>query len=197
MISELLSSYKIILASKSPRRQFLLKGLDIDFTVITKDVEEIYPKHLMREEIPMHLCRLKADAFNNEMDDNTIVVTADTIVWFDEHELNKPKDREDAIRMLFELSGNMHEVYTGVCVKSKFKAIDFFVLSKVFFKKLSQEEIVYYVDNYKPYDKAGAYGAQEWIGYVAIERIEGSYFNVMGLPTKRLYEELVKFIKTK
>jgi len=196
MISELLSSYKIILASKSPRRHFLLKGLDIDFTMITKDVEEIYPSQLVREEIPLHLCRLKADAFNNEMDDNTIVITADTIVWFDEHELNKPKVREDAIRMLSKLSGNMHEVYTGVCIKSKFKSIDFFVLSKVFFKKLSQEEIVYYVDNYKPYDKAGAYGAQEWIGYVAIERIEGSYFNVMGLPTKRLYEELVKFVKT-
>ena len=196
MISDLFSSYKIILASKSPRRQFLLKGLDINFNVIIKDVEEIYPSNLHCEEIPLHLCRLKATAFGDELKDNTIVITADTIVWFEEQVLNKPKDREDAIRMLSKLSGNMHEVYTGVCIKSKFKSVDFFVLSKVFFKKLSGEEITYYVDNYKPYDKAGAYGAQEWIGYVAIERIEGSYFNVMGLPTKRLYEELVKFIKT-
>ena len=193
MLSEKLKNYHIILASKSPRRQLLLKGLDIPFEIKIKEVEETFPLHLKREDIALFLCELKAAAFNDELDDKTLVITADTIVWINEQALNKPKDYNDAVNILTQLSGNMHEVITGVCLKTKEKTCSFYALTKVFFKKLSQEDIEYYVTHYKPYDKAGAYGAQEWIGYVAIERIEGSYFNVMGLPTRLLYEELLKF----
>jgi septum formation protein len=193
MIQEKLKDYHIILASRSPRRNMLLKGLDIPFEVKIKDVEEIYPSHLKREEIALHLCNLKAAAFDDELEDNMLVIAADTIVWINNKVLNKPKDYADAVDILTQLSGNMHEVITGICLKTKSKTKSFYALTKVYFKNLSQEEITYYLDNYKPYDKAGAYGAQEWIGYVAIERIEGSYFNVMGLPTRLLYEELMKF----
>ena len=193
MLHEKLKNYRIILASGSPRRQMLLKGLDIPFEIKLKEIEEKFPSHLKREEIALYLCELKASAFQNEMDDNTIVITADTIVWIKDRILNKPKDYTDAVNILTQLSGNMHEVITGVCLKTNKKTHSFYALTKVFFKPLSQEEIKYYVSRYKPYDKAGAYGAQEWIGYVAIERIEGSYFNVMGLPTRLLYQELLKF----
>lgn len=193
MIHRKLKDYHIILASRSPRRHMLLKGLDIPFEVKIKDVEEIYPSHLKREEIALHLCELKASAFEGELDESTLVITADTIVWINDKVLNKPKDYTDAVNILTQLSGNMHEVITGICLKTKSKTKSFYALTKVYFKNLSQEEITYYLDNYKPYDKAGAYGAQEWIGYIAIERIEGSYFNVMGLPTRLLYEELLKF----
>jgi len=193
MLSKKLKDYKIILASKSPRRQLLLKGLDIPFEIKLKEVDETFPPHLKRENIALFLCTLKAAAFDDELDDKTLVITADTIVWINEQALNKPKDYNDAVNILTQLSGNMHEVITGVCLKTKEKTYSFYALTKVFFKKLSQEDIEYYVTHYKPYDKAGAYGAQEWIGYVAIERIEGSYFNVMGLPTRLLYEELLKF----
>jgi len=193
MIQEKLKDYHIILASRSPRRNMLLKGLDIPFEVKIKDVEEIYASHLKREEIALHLCNLKAAAFDDELEDNMLVIAADTIVWINNKVLNKPKDYADAVDILTQLSGNMHEVITGICLKTKSKTKSFYALTKVYFKNLSQEEITYYLDNYKPYDKAGAYGAQEWIGYVAIERIEGSYFNVMGLPTRLLYEELMKF----
>jgi len=125
--------------------------------------------------------------------DDTLVITADTIVWINNKVLNKPKDYNDAVDILSQLSGNMHEVITAVCLRTKGKTKSFYALTKVYFKKLSKEEITFYVENYKPYDKAGAYGAQEWIGYVAIESIEGSYFNVMGLPTSMLYDELMKF----
>ena len=195
MLQEKLKKFKIILASKSPRRQLLLKGLDINFEVRLKGVEEKFPKNLKREDIALFLCELKASAFENELDDKTIVITADTIVWINERVLNKPKDANDAKQILTQLSGNMHEVITGICLKSSKKTKSFYALTKVFFKKLSEKEIEYYVENYKPYDKAGAYGAQEWIGYVAIDKIEGSYFNVMGLPTRLLYEELLSFIK--
>ncbi len=193
MLHEKLKDYKIILASQSPRRQQLLKGLDIPFQIISKDIKEEYPQDLKKEEIALYLCELKASAFNGEIDDKTLVITADTIVWINGVALNKPSDYNDAVSILKTLSGNMHEVITGVCLKTKNKTHSFFSLTKVFFKKLSQQEIEYYITNYKPYDKAGAYGAQEWIGYVAIEKIEGSYFNVMGLPTRLLYEELMKF----
>jgi len=183
----------IILASKSPRRQSLLKELGLNFQVKTKDVDEVFPLHLKREEIPLYLSQLKAQAFEDELTDSNLVITADTIVWVDEKVLNKPADYDDAVRMLQLLSGKMHEVFTGVCLKSKNKFISFSALTKVYFKPLSLGEINYYVSNYKPYDKAGAYGAQEWIGYVAIEKIEGSHFNIMGLPLKELYEELIKF----
>ena len=179
--------------SRLPRRHLLLKGLDIPFDVRIKDVEEIYPSHLKKEEIALHLCELKATAFDGELNNDTLVITADTIVWINNKVLNKPKDYNDAVDILTQLSGNMHEVITGVCLKTKNKTKSFYALTKVYFKELSKEEITFYVKNYKPYDKAGAYGAQEWIGYMAIERIEGSYFNVMGLPTCLLYDELMKF----
>jgi septum formation protein len=188
-----LGNYRFILASKSPRRQFLLKDLGLNFEVHTGDVDESFPDHLQAQEIPLYLCKKKAEAFDAELDENTIVITADTIVWIGGQVLNKPENSEDAARMLRLLSGNMHEVYTGVCLRSHKKTKAFYSLTKVFFKTLSQDEIDYYISNYNPYDKAGAYGAQEWIGYIAVERIEGSYFNVMGLPLKELYEELLDF----
>lgn len=188
-----LKKYKFILASKSPRRQFLLKDLGLDFEVHTKDVDESFSDNLKAEQIPLYLSNKKADAFDGELNDNTIVITADTIVWIDGQVLNKPENSDDAIRMLKLLSGKMHEVYTAVCLKSKSKTKSFFSVTKVYFKELSQSEIEYYINNYNPYDKAGAYGAQEWIGYIAVDRIEGSYFNIMGLPLKELYEELLTF----
>lgn len=188
-----LDKYRFILASKSPRRQFLLKDLGLGFEVHTKEVDESFPGNLKAQEIPIYLCKKKAEAFDAELDDNTIVITADTIVWIDGQVLNKPEDFDDAVRMLKLLSGKMHEVYTGVCLRSNSKTKAFHSLTKVYFKTLSQSEIEYYISNYNPYDKAGAYGAQEWIGYIAVERIEGSYFNVMGLPLKELYEELLNF----
>ena len=183
----------MILASKSPRRQFLLKELGLDFEVRTKEVDESFPETLKAQEIPLYLCEKKAHAFDEELNDNTIVITADTIVWVEGQVLNKPENYEDAVRMLKLLSGKMHEVYTGVCLRSKHKSKSFYALTKVYFKNLSQQEIDYYIKNYHPYDKAGSYGAQEWIGYIAVEKIEGSYFNVMGLPVRELYEELLKF----
>jgi septum formation protein len=188
-----LKKYKLILASKSPRRQYLLKELGLDFIVHTKEVDESFPDNLKAQEIPLYLCQKKADAFDEALADNTIVITADTIVWIDGQVLNKPENFNDAVRMLKLLSGKKHEVYTGVCLKSKDKTISFYSLTNVYFKVLSQEEIEYYINNFNPYDKAGAYGAQEWIGYIAVEKIEGSYFNVMGLPVRELYEELLRF----
>lgn len=185
--------YKLILASKSPRRQFLLKELGLDFTVHTKEVDENFPENLKAEKIPLYLCKKKADAFEGELRDNTIVITADTIVWVENQVLNKPENFDDAMRMLKLLSGKKHEVYTAVCLKSKNKTKTFYASTSVYFKVLSLEEIEYYITNFNPYDKAGAYGAQEWIGYIAVEKIEGSYFNVMGLPVRELYEELLKF----
>jgi septum formation protein len=188
-----LKKHQFLLASKSPRRHYLLTQLGIDFEVRNKEVDESFSADLVAQEIPLYLCEKKANAFDEELNDNTIVITADTIVWVENQVLNKPENFDDAVRMLKLLSGKMHEVYTGVCMKSKHKTKSFFSLTKVYFKTLSQYEIEHYINNYNPYDKAGSYGAQEWIGYVAIEKLEGSYFNVMGLPTKELYEELLKF----
>ena len=188
-----LKKYELLLASKSPRRQYLLKELGLDFEVRTKEVDESFPDNLKAQEIPLYLCEKKANAFDEELKDNTIVITADTIVWINGQVLNKPENFDDAVRMLKLLSGKMHEVYTGVCLKSKHKTKSFYALTKVYFKTLTQQEIEFYIKNYNPYDKAGAYGAQEWIGYIAIEKIEGTYFNVMGLPIRELYEELLKF----
>lgn len=186
-------NYTFILASKSPRRQFLLKELGLNFEVKTKEVDESFPEHLKAQEIPLYLCEKKAEAFDEELSDNTVVITADTIVWVDGQVLNKPEDFNDAVRMLKLLSGKMHEVYTGVCLRSKSKVKSFYALTKVYFKPLTQAEIEFYITHYKPFDKAGSYGAQDWIGLVAVERIEGTYFNVMGLPMKELYEELNAF----
>lgn len=193
MLSEKLKKFDIILASQSPRRQMLLSGLDIKYTLKTKEVDETFPDHLKREEIALYLAEKKANAYDKELIDNTLVITADTIVCIDDKVLGKPVDFDDAVNILKKLSGNTHEVITAICLKSLQKTRTFYALTKVTFKELSMEEINYYVTNYKPYDKAGAYGAQEWIGYVAVSNIEGSYFNVMGLPTKLLYDELIKF----
>ncbi len=193
MSFEKLKKYQLLLASKSPRRQYLLKELGLDFEVRTKEVDESFPEQLKEQEIPLYLCEKKAEAFDEELKDNTIVITADTIVWINGQVLNKPENFDDAVRMLKLLSGKMHEVYTGVCLKSKHKTKSFYALTKVYFKTLTQQEIEFYIKNYNPYDKAGAYGAQDWIGLVAVEKIEGTYFNVMGLPMKELYEELLKF----
>ena len=185
--------YNLILASKSPRRHELLGGLDLPFEVIIHEVDEIFPEGLPMEEIPVYLAKLKAEPFIKEVDAKTIVITADTIVWIDGEVLGKPNDYDHAAEMLRKLSGKKHVVVTGVCLTSKEKQVTFSASTDVYFKDLSDEEINYYLENYHPYDKAGSYGVQEWIGYIAINRIEGSYFNVMGLPVQRLYEELTKF----
>ncbi len=193
MSFESLKKHNLLLASKSPRRQFLLKELGLKFEVRTKEVDESFPDHLKAEEIPLYLCEKKAAAFDEELKDETIVITADTIVWINGQVLNKPKNFVDAVRMLTLLSGKTHEVYTGVCLRSKSKTRSFYALTKVTFKPLTLQEIEFYIKNYAPYDKAGSYGAQDWLGLVAVERIEGTYFNVMGLPMKELYEELLSF----
>jgi septum formation protein len=189
----MITNYKIILASKSPRRRELLKGLDLPFEVITHKVDEIFPDGLPMEEIPVYLAKLKAEPFISEVSDDTLVITADTIVWIDGEVLGKPNDYEHAAEMLRKLSGKKHVVVTGVCLTTKKKQVAFSSSTDVWFKNLTDKEIDYYLKNYHPYDKAGSYGVQEWIGYIAIESIEGSYFNVMGLPVQRLYEELLKF----
>jgi septum formation protein len=169
----------------------------LQFTVqLAGEVDEVYPPELRREEIPLYLAQLKADAFVKSVNisDENIVVTADTIVWIDDRVLGKPADRREAVEMLETLSGNMHQVYTGVCLAAKHKRHTFFAESKVWFRKLASQEIEWYADEYRPFDKAGAYGIQEWIGYVGIEKIEGSYYNVMGLPIQKLYRELCDFI---
>lgn len=189
-----LKKYNIVLASKSPRRQELLKGIGIEFTILTKDVDESYPSRLPLVEVAPFLSLKKAKAFeDSELPDNFMVITADTVVIAENEILGKPKDREDAFRMLRLLSGKTHRVVTGVTVHTKETSKTFSVVSKVIFDKLDNQEIEYYVDVYKPYDKAGAYGVQEWIGYIGVCGVEGSYFNVMGLPTHKLYEVLKKF----
>lgn len=197
MLKKELDRYKIILASKSPRRQFLLKEIGLDFEIRTKDVDESFPEKLKGRQIALYLCKKKAAAFQDELQPNDLLITADTIVWVNNKVLNKPANYKEAVNMLKMLSGKMHTVYTGVCIsllskkENKLKVGAFVVSTKVFFKKLTSKEIHFYITNYKPYDKAGAYGAQEWIGYVGVEKIIGSYFNVMGLPVKELYEELM------
>ena len=192
-MNKFIPTQKIILASKSPRRQQLLKDLGWSFTILTKDIDESFPPHLHRQEVALYLCEHKANAFKDELTDNTLVITADTIVCLDNQIINKPEDAEDAKRMLRLLSGRKHDVFTGVCISSKEKSKSFYVMSSVYFKTLSDDEIDYYITNYKPFDKAGAYGIQEWIGFIGIEKIEGSYFNVMGLPVKELYETVMNF----
>jgi septum formation protein len=190
-----LNSFDIILASKSPRRQHLLAELGLNFRVIDHiDMEEVYPASLRAEEIPLYLAKAKAACCEHYMDTNTVLITADTIVWIDNEVIEKPYNAEDAVKMLIRLSGRMHEVFTGVCIKTRAGESSFFASSKVYFRQLSEEEIRYYVEKFNPLDKAGAYGVQEWIGYVGVEKIEGSYFNVMGLPVQQLYHELLQLI---
>jgi len=189
----LVEDYRVILASNSPRRKELLGGLGIPFEVRTlQDIDESYPDTLRGEEIPMYISGKKAEAYKQTMADDELIITADTIVYDNGQVLGKPKDRGEAMQMLRELSGHAHEVITGVSVVTKENTVQFASTSKVYFAELTDEEIAYYVDEYKPFDKAGAYGIQEWIGFVAVTRIEGSYFNVMGLPIQRLYTELKK-----
>lgn len=187
------NKFNIILASKSPRRQDLLKGLEIDFEIRTKEIEENFPPALYREEIPIFLSNLKARAFESELTDNDLVITSDTIVWNENRQLGKPKSRVEAIEMLQSLSGKSHEVITAVTLMTKAKTHSFYETTKVFFKELSLKEIEHYIDNYQPFDKAGSYGIQEWIGFIGIPKIEGDYFNVVGLPLNRLNLELKLF----
>ncbi len=190
----LVEGYRVILASNSPRRKELLGGLGIDFEVRTlSGIDESYPSSLKGEDIPIFISGKKAEAYKYTMADDEMIITADTIVYDNGKVLGKPKDRDEAIRMLRELSGHAHEVITGVSIVTKERTVQFASTSQVYFAELTEEEIAYYVDTFQPYDKAGAYGIQEWIGYVAVTRIEGSYFNVMGLPIQRLYTELKKY----
>jgi septum formation protein len=194
MFVENLNKYRIILASRSPRRQQMLKEMGIRFEVSLRDYPEIYPLGLSGREIAEYLAGEKASLFRGEISDNEIVITADTIVWCNNEVLGKPADAEDAKRMIRALSGNTHEVITGVSLLSTSRQKTFSESTKVTFEDLSDEEIDYYIEQYKPYDKAGAYGIQEWIGLAACSRIEGSYFNVVGLPVQRLYKELRLFV---
>jgi septum formation protein len=188
-----LQNKRIKLASKSPRRQQLLEGIGLKFEVWSKEVDESYPEHLQREEIPVYLASKKADAFRDELDQHDLLITADTIVWIDGQVLNKPEDRSDAIRMIELLNGNTHDVYTGVSIASIKKSEIIWDRTRVHFATLTSAEIEHYIDNYSPFDKAGSYGAQDWIGLIAIDRLEGSYFNVMGLPVHKVYQALKTF----
>ncbi len=194
MILPNLQNKKIVLASKSPRRVELLKGIGIVFSILeSNNFSENYDKNMLAKQVPEYLAKGKANNCKNIIDENTIVITADTVVLSDNEILNKPSDKEDAKRMLNILSGKKHSVITGVCIKSINKEIVFSSESIVSFIKLTSEEIDYYIETYKPYDKAGAYGIQEWIGYIGINKIEGSYFNVMGLPVHLIYNKLKLF----
>jgi septum formation protein len=191
-----LEKYRILLGSQSPRRQYLLKELGIKFDVKLKHMaEEVYPENLQKEEIPLYLAKAKADSFDDELDEKTIVITADTIVWKDGTVLQKPRNEKESYEILKSLSGKMHQVYTGVCIRSLTRKHAFTSHTKVYFKELTDKEIWYYIDKFEPFDKAGSYGIQEWLGYIGVEKIEGSFFNVMGLPVQKVYVELMKFIK--
>lgn len=183
----------IILASKSPRRQELLRLMDVDFRIVLKDVDESYPDTLTPEEIAVYIAEKKAKAFDESVEDE-IVLTADTIVSIDGHILGKPESTAHAAEMLHMLSGKVHKVITGVCILYKHKYNLFHDVSEVFFRKLTADEINFYVEKYQPLDKAGAYGIQEWIGLTGIERINGSYTNVVGLPTEKLYQQLIRLV---
>lgn len=188
--------YKLILASNSPRRRELLSGLGLDFEVrVLPGIDESHPAELQGGDIPLYISKKKADAYVASLRPDELLITADTIVWLDGEVLEKPKDEADACRMLHELSGKTHQVFTGVCLTTTEKQVSFSCRSDVTFCQLTDEEINHYVQCYRPLDKAGAYGVQEWIGYVGVERIEGSFFNVVGLPVQRLYQALKQNFK--
>ena len=193
MLRKKLLHKNIILASGSPRRQQYFKELDLDFTIQLKEVEEVYPNHLKAEEITNYLAELKAAAFEH-LNENDILITSDTIVWHEGKALGKPKNYEDAFQMLKSMSNKTHEVITSVCFKTNAKTETIFEVTKVTFKAISDEAITYYLDNYKPFDKAGSYGIQEWIGLVAISKIEGSYANVVGMPVDKVYDKLIEYV---
>lgn len=184
---------RIILASGSPRRQQFFRDLGLRFEIRLKDIPENYPSHLMREEITDYLAKLKAEAFLEELNDNELLITADTIVWINGKALGKPVDKQDAELMLQELSGKMHEVISSFCLISRKKEIVRNETTRVYFKNLESEEIQFYIEHFETLDKAGSYGIQDWIGLIGVSSIEGSFFNVMGLPTEKLYESLKNF----
>lgn len=186
------SKYKIILASSSPRRQQFFKDFDIQFEVRIKEIEEIYPANLKSTEITTYLSELKAKAFEGTILENELLITSDTIVWLNNRALGKPKNYDDAFVMLQDLANKTHEVITSVCFKTCVKTETLSEITKVTFASLSNEEIKYYLDNYKPFDKAGSYGIQDWIGLIGISKVEGSYTNVVGLPTEKVYNYLKK-----
>lgn len=194
MFKNKLEKHRILLASKSPRRHMLLKGLDIEFEVISNHTNEVWPDQLPVEQVPAYLAKLKSDQLIQELQKSEILITADTAVILNNDILNKPGSRKEAELMLMRMSGQVHDVITGVCLASCNKQLVFEDKTRVYFKKFDPMEIAYYLDHYEPYDKAGSYGAQEWIGYIGIEKLEGCYFNVMGLPVRLVYENLLKFI---
>jgi len=194
LLKEKLDKYNVVLVSQSPRRRELLKGLEVDFTSTSVDTDESYPATLEGAQIPLYIAEQKAEAYMPQMDNDTLAITADTVVLVAGKVLGKPADAKEARQMLQMLSGNVHQVITGVCIFTKGKRRSFHALSEVTFAALSAEEIDHYIEVYKPFDKAGSYGVQEWIGYIAMEKIVGSYFNVMGLPVQRLYKELNQFL---
>lgn len=190
MLKNKLANYSLILASGSPRRQQFFKDLDLDFEIRLKEIEEVYPPELQAEAITNYLAELKASAFEGELKENEMLITSDTIVWHNNKALGKPKNEQDAFAILQSLSNATHQVITSVCFKTTVKTETIFEVTKVTFNALSDQAIHYYLDHYKPYDKAGAYGIQEWIGFVGVAKIEGSYTNVMGMPTDKVFDYL-------
>ena len=194
MLQQKLKDYNIILASGSPRRQEFFKGLGIDFEIRIRPIVENFPDHLKREEISNYLAKLKSVPFNKELKDNDILITSDTIVWHQDEALGKPKDENQAFEMIQSMSGKTHEVMTSICITTKNSQKTVHDITKVTFKEFTDEEIWYYIQNFNPLDKAGAYGIQEWIGQIGVTNIEGSYFNVMGLPVHLVYQTLTELI---
>ncbi len=190
MLQDKFKDKKILLASQSPRRQELLKGLGLEFSIIKINADESYPHDLVREEITEFISQSKADAYEIK-NSNEILITADTLVWLDNLIMGKPKDYEDAFQMIRRMSGKIHEVFTSVTIKTKDKTVSFSETTEVVFDEFSDKEIEYYIQNHQPFDKAGAYGIQDWLGYAKISRINGCYYNVMGLPLHQLYKVLL------
>ena len=195
MLEQKLNDYNIILASGSPRRQEFFNGLGIDFEIRLKPIVEDFPDHLKGQEITNYLAELKSVPFNTELQDNDILITSDTIVWHQDNALAKPKDDKQAFEMIQSMSGKTHEVMTSICFTTKKSQKTVHDITKVTFKEFTDEEIWYYIQNFNPLDKAGAYGIQEWIGQIGVTKIEGSYFNVMGLPVHLVYQTLTELIK--
>lgn len=194
VLHDRLAGYRIILGSASPRRKTLMEGLGLNLLVDpVQGVDEQFPDDMKREDVPVYLAEIKSMAYPQSLKDTDILITADTIVWLGGQVIGKPVDRADAIRMLMKLSGKCHEVLTGVMLRSRHLRHSFYARSSVWFSVLSEEEITYYVDQFQPFDKAGSYGIQEYIGYIGIEKIEGSFYNVMGLPVQMVYRELSRF----
>lgn len=191
------NGFKIILASGSPRRQQFFRDLNLDFEIRIKEIEEVFPQDLKAEAITNFLAELKAAAFEGDLKENEILITSDTLVWHNGKALGKPTDYDDAFQILKSLSNATHEVITSVCFKTNQKTETIFETTKVTFNELTDEQIHYYIENYHPFDKAGAYGIQEWIGFIGVSKIEGSYANVMGLPVDKVFQYLNQTIKTR